>query len=155
MGEERHRGIEVSLSGQLLPLTLVVLGAVVVDERVSGPLVDSGDVGPRPVGTSPSVVAASVVQKLPFATDWSVDAQLRWSSGKYIDTANKVRNDAYPLLNLGVWHDLLIGDLPATFRMVATNVLDVRAWNVMTSGAIEPVNRPTVWATLTIKVAGN
>ena len=154
VGEERHRGLEASLTGQLTPLTRVVLGAVTMEQSLSGPLVSSGQVGSHPVGTAPTVVAANVVQTLPFARDWSVDAQLRWTDGKYIDTANLVRSNAIPILNLGLRHDFHIGQSSAELRLVATNVLNTRDWDVQTSGAIAPVYRPTIWATLTTRFGG-
>lgn len=151
IGEERHRGLEASLTGQLTRLTRVVLGAVTMEQSLSGPLVSSGQVGSHPVGTAPNVVAGNVVQTLPFARDWSVDAQLRWTDRKYIDTANLVRSNAIPILNVGLRHDFHIRHSSAQLRLVATNVLDTRDWDVQTSGAIAPINRPTIWGTLTVR----
>ena len=151
VGKERHRGLEASLTGQLTPLTRVVLGAVTMEQSLSGSLVSSGQVGSHPVGTAPTVVAANVVQTLPFARKWSVDAQLRWTDGKYIDTANLVRSNAIPILNTGLRHDFHIDQSSTQLRLVATNVLNTRDWDVQTSGAIAPVDRPTIWGTLTVR----
>lgn len=151
VGEERHRGLEASLTGQLTPLTRVVLGAVTMEQSLSGPLVSSAQVGSHPVGTAPTVVAANVVQTLPFARDWSVDAQLRWTDGKYIDTANLARSNAISILNIGLRRDFHIGQSSAELRLVATNVLNTRDWDVQTDGSIAPVNRPTIWGTFTTR----
>src|SRR5262249_6661007 len=151
VGQERHRGLEASLTGQLTPLTRIVLGAVTMEQSLSGPLVSSGEVGSHPVGTAPTVVAANVVQTLPFARDWSVDAQLRWTDRKYVDTADLVRGNAISILNIGLRHDFHIGQSSAQLRLVATNVLNTRDWDVQTGGAIAPVDRPTIWGTITAR----
>jgi iron complex outermembrane receptor protein len=126
-----------------------------MDERLSGPLVTSGAAGSHPVGTAPTVVAANIVQTLPFARDWSIDAQFRWTAGKLADTTNTLRSPAVTSLNIGARHQFHVGDTRASLRIVATNVLNTRAWDVHTSGAISPVDRPTVWATLTLDLGGN
>ena len=151
VGEERHRGMEMSLTGQLAPLTRIVLGAVAMDQSLSGPLVSSGEVGSHPVGTAPKVAAGNIVQTLPFARTWSVDAQFRLNDRKYIDTANLARTKAFFVLNIGARHEFHIGRSSAELRLVATNVLDTKGWNVDTSGAILPVTRPTIWGTLTTR----
>jgi hypothetical protein len=50
LGVERHRGIETSLSGELLPGLNVVVGVVRQWPRVTGEAVDAGLIGPDPVG---------------------------------------------------------------------------------------------------------
>src|SRR5439155_6943869 len=51
LGSLRHKGIELSLSGELLPGLSMVAGAWFLDARVSGEEVQSGKIGKRPVGS--------------------------------------------------------------------------------------------------------
>jgi outer membrane receptor protein involved in Fe transport len=50
LGDVRHRGVELSLSGRPIKGLNVVAGAVLLDGKVSGELVEAGRIGPRPVG---------------------------------------------------------------------------------------------------------
>jgi iron complex outermembrane receptor protein len=149
VGLERHRGVEMSVTGRLTPYTRIVFGAVDMSERLS-PLPGAGSIGRHPVGTSPVEIAANLTQNLPWARDWSVDGQLSWRQARYVNTANTLRGPDVTLLDVGLRGKLYLGGRPAMLRVVATNLLNTRAWSVQTSGAIVPVDRPTIWGMLTL-----
>jgi iron complex outermembrane receptor protein len=65
LGEERHRGVEISLSGQLGKDLTIVSGAVLTDAKVIGEAVTSGLIGPRPVGSTPRNLLLSLEWRPP------------------------------------------------------------------------------------------
>lgn len=151
LGDERHRGIELSMSGELTALTRMVVGAVGMDQTLQSFGPASAPQGRRPLGTAPGSVSANLVQTLPFARNWAADVQLRWTAAKYVDGANLLRAPDITLVNVGLRGNLTIGGAPAVLRLVVTNVLNTRGWDVTSSGAITPVDRPVAWATLTLR----
>lgn len=60
LGNVRHRGVEVSLTGSVFTDGLTVVGGVVMlQPRISGEPVARGIIGPIPVGQAPRTVQAS------------------------------------------------------------------------------------------------
>ncbi|UVO54592.1 TonB-dependent receptor domain-containing protein [Sphingomonas sp. SUN039] len=51
LGMVRHRGVELSVAGQIAPGLNIVAGNIFLDATVSGDLVDRGLIGKRPIGT--------------------------------------------------------------------------------------------------------
>jgi iron complex outermembrane receptor protein len=152
VGDERHAGIELSLSGQVDSRTRIVLGAVDMTQELSGPLVEGGSIGRRPVGVSPAIVSATVVRQLARRPAWSLDAQLRWSSGKYIDSQNSLRTPSVALLDVGARRQFRFAGSPAELRLSATNLFNRRAWDAYTTGDLLPLTRRTVgvWAAVNL-----
>ena len=50
LGDVRHRGVELSLSGNLVDDLSIVAGAVLMEPRVAGEAVELGRVGRKPLG---------------------------------------------------------------------------------------------------------
>ncbi|HEX5258928.1 MAG TPA: TonB-dependent receptor [Sphingomicrobium sp.] len=65
LGEERHRGVEMSLSGQLGKDLTIVGGAVLTDAKVIGEAATSGLIGHRPVGSTPRNLLLSLEWRPP------------------------------------------------------------------------------------------
>ncbi|MFN3228265.1 MAG: TonB-dependent receptor [Asticcacaulis sp.] len=122
VGDIRHQGLEVSLSGRLSPQTQISLGAVAMSQQLSGPLVAAGRVGKQPPGTSPRVVNLTLNHTIAAVPGLSVDANLAHNSARAADNRNSWTIPAYTRLNLGaryVWHAF---DRPLTLRAYVTNV---------------------------------
>jgi iron complex outermembrane recepter protein len=65
LGEERHRGVEMSLAGELDKNLTIVSGAILTDAKVIGEAVTSGLIGPRPVGSTPRNLLLSLEWRPP------------------------------------------------------------------------------------------
>ncbi|HYF23814.1 MAG TPA: TonB-dependent receptor [Caulobacteraceae bacterium] len=154
VGEVSHRGVEASLSGQVLEGTSVVLGAVLLDPEVSGPLVDAGSVGPVPPGVSEMVAVASVDHRLTFAPAWSVDATVNFSGESWADTANTFQREDRAMVDLGVRYRFKAGDADALFRAVLVNAFDERGWWTNAEELLFPVAPRTFRASLTLRFYG-
>ena len=159
LGTETHRGIEVSLSGHLADDRLSLLaGAVFMKAEVSGPGVESGDVGNRPVESRPPV-------KLSFDANYRTDlwggftptlsATIR---GRTVASARPLpelggrqlklptRND----LDIGFRQPVMLGRYPATIRAKVQNVLDEKRWIAVASQTLIPGERRRFSASLLV-----
>ncbi len=148
VGEESHRGLEVSLAGRLDDRTSIVFGAVAFTPEVSGPLVDAGVVGDRPAGISEVVVNASIDRQL--RDGWSVDGQLSYWGERWADSANSFSAPAVATLDLGVRRRFEIAGRPAQFRAVVSNLTDVDGWWASPSTFVWPISPRTVRATVSV-----
>lgn len=148
VGEVRHRGVEASIAGQLDAKTRIVLGAVALDSRVSGPLVDSGIVGPEGAGISRRIVNANVERRL--AGQWSVDASVNYSGRRWADTTNTFRTPSLTTLNLGLRNRFTMAGRPVEFRMLASNITGEAGYLATRSGVLSPVAPRSVRALLTV-----
>lgn len=148
VGEEAHRGLEVSLAGRLGESTSVVFGAVAFTPEVSGPLVEAGVVGDRPSGISEVVVNASVDRRL--GAGWSVDGQLSYWGERWADSANSFQTPAVTTVDVGVRRRFEIGGRPAQFRAVVSNLTDVDGWWASPGAVLWPIAPRTARATLSV-----
>jgi len=128
LGEVRHRGIEGSLSGDVMPYASLVAGVVLLDPRVTGPLVADGTIGARPVGTSRSRIVLALDVHPAGWKGSSVDLQLTRHGGSFADQANAVRLPSRPTVALGARHRLRLGRRDVIARVQVTNLFDTYRW---------------------------
>ncbi|HEY8618377.1 TonB-dependent receptor domain-containing protein [Phenylobacterium sp.] len=152
VGRVAHRGVEASLAGQVDEKTSVVMGAVAFQPKVSGPLVDAGVVGPRAAGLSDVVVNASVERQV--GDGWSLDAQLSWYSARWADTQNTFRTPDVTQLNLGARRRFTLGERPAQFRVLASNVTGTEGYWASPSTTLWPIAGRTVRALFSVTFGG-
>lgn len=152
VGEVAHRGIEGSVAGRLDERTNIVLGAVAFRPEVTGPLVDAGVVGDRASGISDVVANASFERQL--AAGWSVDAQLTYSSDRWVDTRNTFKTPGQVQVNIGARRRFELQGRPAQLRVLASNITGADGYWASSSGLLWPITPPTVRAMLTIGFGG-
>jgi len=149
VGDVRHRGVEASLTGQVAEGMTVVVGAVALDPERSGVLVDTGAIGPEPVGLSKVVGVASVDWRLPWAEAWTVDASVNYWSERQADSANSFTAPAVTTVGLGARYRFQLGDTPGVLRVAVSNLTDERGWWASSSGLVWPIGPRTVRGSLT------
>ena len=134
LGTVENRGIELSLTGTLLPGLSMVAGTVLLDSRISGEAVTTGRIGPRPVG--------SVRRRSILNLDWKPAGQSRWSfdsaieslSSRIGNTSNRLVAPPRATLALGARYRTVIGGATALVRVQVTNVFNEYGWLVSNSG---------------------
>lgn len=149
IGDVRHRGVEVSMSGRLDSQTQIVAGLAAMQPRIRGPLVESGQVGARPVGVSEVTAVLGIDHQLTAAPAWSIDAQLNYSGSRPGDSLNTFRTPRVALLNLGARYRFKLQGRDAVLRLNATNVLANASWRAVPSGSLNQVDAPTLRIELT------
>lgn len=130
LGTVSHRGIEVSLSGEPLRGLNLVAGAVLMRPRVTGPAVDLGLIGPRPVGQAERMVSAFADYRLPFAPAFSVDLGAQYLGPRAGSADNQLIVPGRTLIDVGGRYRLKLARIPATLRLQIFNLFDRYAWNV-------------------------
>lgn len=142
LGQVRHRGVEVSLTGSPVEGLTLVAGAVLLDGEVSGELVEAGQIGSRPVGLSDRQLRLNADYRLPWTPDWSVDLAVASSGDRAAGGAPQQALggrqsviDGRTTLDLGArWRFGLMGGR-AVARAQILNVGDNRDWEVGSNGA--------------------
>lgn len=141
LGTVRHRGIEISLAGEPLKGLSVVAGAVLMKPRVSGPAVELGLIGPKPVGQAETMITANLDYRLPFAPALSVNLGVNHLGERAGSADNLLTVPARTLVNLGGRYRFQLAKYPATLRLQISNLLSDFAWDVTDFGGFRR-NRP-------------
>jgi iron complex outermembrane receptor protein len=123
-GAIRHRGAEVSLSGQIAPGWTAVLGTMLLDAQLSGPLIDSGVLGRRPVSSFGRLSNAIVEYRPPSFSRFSADLLLESTSDRVASVDGKIVIPARAIASLGSRYRFKIGKAPATLRAQVSNVFN-------------------------------
>ncbi|UVO55204.1 TonB-dependent receptor [Sphingomonas sp. SUN039] len=134
LGTVDNRGVELSLTGTLLPGLSMVAGTVLLDSRISGEAVTSGRIGPRPVGSVRRRSILNLDWKPAGQTHWSFDSAIESLSSRVGNTANRLVAPARTTLALGTRYRTSIGGMAALFRVQVTNVFNEYGWLVSNSG---------------------
>ena len=134
LGMVRHRGIEISLSGTVLPNLTAVAGTRFLDAEVSGENVTSGRIGRRPLATYRNYSSVSLNYAIP-RTRLSFDATAESISHQVANTLNTEESAGRWVLALGGRYKFTIFDKPATLRAQMGNVFNRYGWIVVGGGA--------------------
>ncbi len=135
LGDLTHRGVEFSLTGQVLPGLSVVGGLLLLDPKITGEAVSSGQIGPRPVGQVRRHGVINLDWRLGGGKGaWSFDLALNSYSSRVGNSANTLFAAPRTTLNLGARYRFKLG--PGTFllRPLVQNLFDNYGWQVSTSG---------------------
>lgn len=140
LGEVRHQGVELSLTGRPIEGLTLVAGAVLLNGEVSGELVDLGQIGPRPVGQTERQLRLNADYQLPWNPNLSVDLALlstgeRAASSAPLAGGRQFIQPGRTTLDLGARWRFQVGDARAVARLLMQNVTDNREWDVASNGA--------------------
>jgi iron complex outermembrane receptor protein len=138
LGSVRNRGIEMSLSGQLMPGLFVVAGTVILDAKVSGEEVDNGLIGRRPVGTFKRHNIVNANWTVPWHKPLALTARWEATSNRTANAANTLSVPARSVLGLGARYKLDLGKTPLLIRANIDNVFNTFGWAVGGSGFFVP-----------------
>jgi iron complex outermembrane recepter protein len=134
LGTVEHRGVEVSFAGDPREDLTVIVGTRWLDATVSGPTVDAGLIGEKPVGSARHYSIASADYRLPGVRA-SIDATLENISSQVGNSANTVEVPSRSVLHIGGRYRFQMFGKPATLRVLVQNVTDKYGWTALSSGA--------------------
>ncbi|MEH6415981.1 TonB-dependent receptor domain-containing protein [Pseudomonas sp. CGJS7] len=141
--EVSHRGVEVSLAGQLSERLSIVAGLTQLRLRQRGELVERGAIGARPLGRSPRQALLSVDYRVARLPGLSLDADLNYYGPRPADALNRFDTPGYALLNLGARYRFERAGVPAALRLRVYNAGNRYGWSAGSSGiqTYEPERR--------------
>ena len=138
LGMVRHRGIEMSIAGQIAPGLNLVAGNLLLDAAVSGDQVDRGLIGRRPVGTFVRHTIISLDYRVPWYDPLSFDATFEGTSDRTANSANTLIIPTRAVMAIGARYRMKVGKAPVLVRALVGNVTNTFGWNVGGSGFFVP-----------------
>lgn len=150
LGEVQHRGLEISLSGEPAKGLTAVLGAVLMDPRVTGEAVNQGRLGARPLGRTGRLVDASFDWMIPGQTRFSLDLRVLHEGRRQADALNRLTIPARTTFDLGARYRLKLGRSPALLRARLINAGDAFGWRVQPGGGFKAIGPRRASLSLTV-----
>jgi len=150
LGTVRHRGVEMSLSGEPIEGLSVVAGAVLMKPRVTGEAVDLGLVGRKPVGQAEHTASLYLDYRLPPIPDLSLNLGIQHLGERAGSVDNGLVVPGRTLVNIGGRYRFELRKLPATLRIQLNNLFNDYAWDVTGGGGLRRVFPRRANATLSV-----
>lgn len=131
-GEQRNRGLELNLFGEITPGTRLLGGVTLIDAELSNTSV-AANRGNQPVG----VPQAQANLWAEWDTTWVEGLTLTGGAihtgQQYVNQANTQKLDDWTRFDVGARYTTRIEDRPTTFRATVQNVLDQTYWSGVAS----------------------
>jgi iron complex outermembrane receptor protein len=150
LGTVRHRGVELSLTGEPLKGLNLLVGAVLMKPRVTGEAVDLGLIGGKPVAQPERQIRANFDYRPPGLQALSVDVGVNHLGDRPGGADNRLTVPGRTLVDLGARYRLRFASFPATLRVQITNLFDDYAWNVTGAGGFRRVPPRRVQTSLAV-----
>ncbi len=101
VGQARHRGVEILLTGRISEPVSILLGGLCLDARIGGQLADAGETGPVTASRPDLVGFASISWRVPRADGLAFDGSLTHQGPEFVDRINRPRPSGYAGINTG------------------------------------------------------
>lgn len=126
-GEQRNRGIELSLDGEIARGLRIIAGASVTEakqRRTSGGATDGRDA----VGVPDYTANANVEWDTAFLPGLTLTGRLMQTGKQAVNLTNTLELPEWTRFDLGARYVLLAGEMPITLRFNVDNVANERYW---------------------------
>lgn len=128
-GEQRNRGVEVSLYGEPLEGLRLLTSATWIDAELTRTQ-NSLYNGNTAVGVPEYRIVLGAEWDVPHTERWTLLGRVVHTGSQYADEANKLKLDSWTRLDLGVRYDLpLASDKNLVLRANVENVTDADYWS--------------------------
>lgn len=132
-GEQRNRGVEATLAGELTRGVRVIGGITYLDGVVAK-AVDPALEGKKAVGVPKWQLNLGAEWDLPFAPGLTLNGRLIHTAKAAVDAANTLHIPGWSRFDAGARYTTRIGDKPVTFRLNVENFFDKKYWGTATAG---------------------
>ena len=131
-GEQRNRGVELNLSGEIVRDTRLLGGVTLLDAELTKTGVATNR-GNRPVGV-PQVQANLWAEwDTPGIEGLTLTSGAIYTASQYVDQANTQALDAWTRFDVGARYATRIAERPTSFRATVQNVFDRAYWSGVAS----------------------
>lgn len=127
-GEQRNRGLEVSLFGEVTDDIRVFGGVTFLDAELTKTNAAATE-GNRPIGVPEMQANLSAEWDTPFLAGLTLAGSVIYTGDEYVDTANTQDIPSWTRLDLGGRYETLVEGTPVTFRAAVENVFDESYWS--------------------------
>ena len=139
IGNLSHRGVELSLSGQVAPGLTVVAGAMLLRARIEASAAVASFFAPVPVGKPNRNIRLNVQYGPAAWKGFSIDGQVSQDGPAYATRTNTVKLDANTTLDLGARYTFTVFGTSGSLRVKALNATNAYGWSVASSGWYAPI----------------
>lgn len=146
-GEQRNRGIELSMFGEILPGFRTLSGVTFLDSRLTSTQGHLND-GKFAVGAPLMQANVGFEWDTPFAHGLTAIARTTYTSEAYVSADNTQKVPAWATLDLGLRYAMTIRNRPVTMRATVTNLLDSNYWIANPTGYVISGMPRTAWLSL-------
>jgi iron complex outermembrane receptor protein len=150
LGEQRHRGFEFSIAGEVIKNLTVVAGLELIDPRVSTGAYNSQPIGPLAVGQNTHLAQINVDYLLQSWPAVSLDLSLYSFGRRAASLDNSASLPATQSADVGVRFRAKVFQSPATLRFVIQNLGNVYSWVLTDSAGFSPGSRRSAQLYLTV-----
>ena len=141
IGTLTNRGLEISVTGHIVPGLFAVAGTLLMDSRISGDIGSLNQIGPRPVGLARRRSVVNVDWRLRRGkSPLSVDLVIESLSSRTANTANTLSAPPRTTVNLGARYRFAIKSTQLMARVQLQNAFNAYNWNVSLSGGFTYIN---------------
>ncbi|MCB2073783.1 MAG: TonB-dependent receptor [Novosphingobium sp.] len=126
-GEQRNRGIELSVDGEPVEGLRLIAGLSVIDaelRRTQGGALD----GNQALGVPEFTANANIEWDTPFFPGFTLTGRVLHTDKQYFDAANTLSIPSWTRFDLGARYVFAAGDTPVTLRFNVDNVADKNYW---------------------------
>lgn len=141
LGTVRHRGVELSVAGNVADRLTLVAGAVLMRPRVTGEPVREGRIGRRALGQTGRILTLATQYALPGVEGLQLTLNVTHRGARAADTLNRVEAPARTLIDAGVRYTFKLAGTPALLRFTLVNLTNAYDWQIVGSGGYQ-VNQP-------------
>lgn len=120
LGNQRHKGIEATLNGEIVPGLRLITGLAVNDAKLAG--------GLEVVGVPDVTFNGNVEWDLPYLPGFTLTGRVTHTGEQAASLDNSLRLDDWTTVDLGARYVFAAGNAPVTLRLTADNVFDKRFW---------------------------
>jgi iron complex outermembrane receptor protein len=120
LGDQRHRGIELTVNGDLAPGLRIISGLAVIEPELVG-----GNTVPGIPGFTAN---ADLEWDLAFVPGLTLTGRITHTGEQWVDLANTLELPDWTVFDLGARYVLAAGETPVTLRLTVDNVANKRFW---------------------------
>jgi len=125
--EQRNRGLEFTVFGEVQPGVRVLGGVTLIDPELTKTST-SANLGKTPIGVPQVQANLSAEWDTPFAPGLTLVANTVYTGYQYLDAANTQVVPSWTRLDLGARYTTRINNRPVTLRALVQNVFDKNYW---------------------------
>ncbi|NIF29041.1 TonB-dependent receptor [Pantoea sp. Tr-811] len=131
-GEQRNRGLELNLLGEVTPHARLLAGVTLLDARLTRTRI-AANRGNRAVGV-PKVQANLWGEwDTPWAEGLTLTSGVIYTGEQYVNQSNAQQLDSWLRVDAGVRYTTRVGGYPTTWRATVQNLFDTAYWSGVAS----------------------
>lgn len=138
-GEQRNRGIELSVYGEIVPGLRAMASAMFLKPELTSPATES-ERGNNAAGVPERTFSGALDWDVPFLPGLAVNGRLIYTSGSYMTNANTLRFDGWTRVDIGARYRTEIARTPVVLRANVENLFGADYW--LTTGSYVTVGSP-------------